>query len=112
MSRKLAAKRATIFVAALFVVLTILDYVIGTSSGAMEFAESQVRNSAVLRENIGSVKGVTLRKLWGYAYQAGYGNSSARLNLIVVGERRTLRMEIKLQQVEGQWTVAESSVPL
>lgn len=114
MSRTLVvtAKRGLWIVALLFSIVTFLDYITGVNSSAMEFSERELRESISLRQSIGAVSDVRLRKFWGYSHKTGYGNSTARLSLVVVGDRRTQKIELSLRQVDGRWTIVESSVPL
>lgn len=106
----MTATRGAIFIATVFVAVTIADYFIGVNSSAMKFARSEVQNSPMLRQRVGTISDVKLRKFWGYAHKTGYGNSTSRLNLVVVGERESVRMKVELKQVDEKWTVVESSV--
>ena len=113
MSRPLIAlRRPAGFTALLLIALTILDYVLGVNSEAMQYATTAVMKSENLEQSIGEVSSVRLRKLWGYSQRTGYGNSAARLSIVAIGSREERGITLWLQQVNGEWTLARSSEPL
>jgi hypothetical protein len=96
----------------LLVALTVLDYVVGVHSDAMAFAVPRIIASPSIRREVGEPIRVSLRKFWGYSHRSGYGNSSARLSLVVRGSRREVGLTIHLRQVNSQWEVFNSTMPL
>ena len=105
-------RTGALVIASAFLCMTVLDYVIGVNSDAMEFAKRVLQESRSMQASIGNVNEVKLRKFWGYAHKSGYGNATAKLRLTVIGERQTQSVSLSLKQVSGQWMISSSSVPL
>jgi len=96
----------------ILIVLSVLDYAVGVRSEAMAFARSRIETSPGVQREVGAPISVSLRKVWGYTYRSGYGNSEANLDLIVRGPHGERRMTIHIQQSKGAWEVVKSTIPL
>ena len=97
---------------ALFVVITIADFIFGRLSDSFEYARRIVSQSTAIEHEIGRVQSVQLRWFWGFQYRTGYGNSTSILRLHVLGARQSLDLTLDLKQNDGQWAVAHASTPL
>jgi hypothetical protein len=92
--------------------MTCADYIFGVTSDSYSYARNAVSASAAMQRLSGGVKTVRLHWLWGFKYQTGFGNSTSSVDLHVTGALRSFDVAIDLKQVDGQWTIARSSVPL
>lgn len=104
--------RVLFFWVAIYLAFTVLDYLIGRYSDSFEYATKIISTSPLIQKNTGGVKSVRLCWFWGFRYRTGYGNSTAGLDLRVEGVQKTFRLTIDLKQVNYEWTVVHSSVPL
>jgi hypothetical protein len=96
----------------LFIILTLVDYVVGVRSDELEFAKTRIEMSPSVRREFGEPVTVKLRKFWGYSHRSGYGNSETRLSLIVSGSNGERDLHVWLRQFEGQWNIVSSTIPL
>ena len=100
-----------ILAAVLFLVGTAVDYVAGTNSDAMSFAEARIRDSAAIRQRVGDVTDVRL-KLWGYGNKTGVTEDRSELRLRVKGTHGSTDLDLRLEGHDANWRICDASVPL
>ena len=101
-----------VWIPLLLATLTVADYVFGRNSDSLAFATHLVSNSPAIQRVTGDVLAVRLHWFWGFEYQSGFGNSTSSLDLHVAGAKASLDLSLDLKQVNGEWTVVRSTVPL
>jgi hypothetical protein len=106
------ARRTAIFAAGLFVVMTVADYVVGVNSDAMSFARARVTESVVLKQDLGEITEVRLRRFWGFRNSSGFARDQTELALRVEGTRAATYLQLTLEGKDDSWRILESSLPL
>lgn len=96
----------------LMLFLTLLDYQVGIRSEPMALAKKRLEESPSIGSEVGTPVSVGLCKFWGYSYRSGYGNSEARLCLIVSGPDGTRQLTVHLHQIQYEWKIVKSTIPL
>src|SRR5690242_8100476 len=100
------------FWAALFLAMTVIDYLLGQYSDSLAYAKKVVGASSLVLKETGGVKSVRLCWFWGFRYRTGYGNSTSGLDLHVDGVNRSFDLTLDLKQVNYEWRIVHSSVQL
>jgi hypothetical protein len=106
------ARRTALLTVGLFVVMTVANYVIGVNSDAMSFARARVTESAVLKQDLGEIRDVRLRRFWGFQNRSGFARDRTKLALRVEGTRAVTDLQLTLEGKEDSWRILESSLPL
>ena len=114
MSRALLTwgRRSALWTIVVFVLVTVLDYVIGVNSSSMEVARRLVTESAAIAGQVGVVERVELRKFWGFRRRSGFAGARVDLYLRVSGTAGSTPVEVSLEQRGDTWYLVSSSVPL
>lgn len=105
-------RRSIVWSGVLLVLVTVLDYVVGANSSAMDFTRRVVSESDSISSQVGDVEHVELRRIWGFRRKSGFSGARVDLYLRVSGTKGSLPIEVHLEQRNDTWHLVSSSVPL
>lgn len=106
-----AVRKALALFVFVLLAFTILDFIFGSASPSMEFAERAIRESPKLAAQLGTVRSVRLR-IWGYGNRPGGFSSKVTLKLFVQGEHGSAKIDLELEGNDSTWKILSSSMAI
>lgn len=87
-----------------------LAFIYTTRSEAFEFASSQIVASDEYEPIVGKIAAVNVDALAGFNHKFSGDNRDASFVVKVIGEKKAIRLHLKLRKRSGQWTIVEAEI--